>query len=297
MDHLDGRDPALPPVDSAAPPYPNADFAAFFRLPVGGVVGDSFSSYFTNFFKYTFICVLAMSPAIVWGVVVLSDLDIFDKYLMYNIIGISLAAVLLQPIATGAIIYGVFRKQRGQSAPLGKCLAVGLGRLFHLLGVAVLTFLGMAAICAPIVLVLFLPVIGIILALAGVIPIMMFFCAVYAAAPAVVVERIGVIEAFSRSFKLTRGNRMRIFGVILVLGLVQQVIGWVLEKVMVDPKSLAGLGDLDSIVSNFQINIGITLFISVAFAAIGAIASALVYYHLKVQTEGVDETELASVFD
>lgn len=290
--------------DPAAPPVTDAEFRPYFKLQVGGVLSESFGAYFSNFFAFTFICLLALSPVIVWGVIVLSDLSVSsfglggDDSLIYFLIGMGGAAFLLQPIATGAIIYGVFRRQRGQGASLGKCLSVGFSRLFPLLGVTLLTVLGMAAILIPAVLIAAtVPILGILLALAAVVPLMMFYCAAYAAAPAVVVEKIGVIEAFSRSFRLTRGNRGRIFGVILVIGILQKVIDWVLEKGLVDPSSITGFGDLPSFLTNFKIYIGISLGISVFFAGITASAAALVYYQLKVQSEGMDETELASIFD
>ena len=79
--------------------------------------------------------------------------------------------------------------------------------------------------------------------------------------------------------------------------LIQKVIDWILEKGLVNPDSITGFGDLPAFITNFKIYIGISLGISVIFAAVTASAAALVYYQLKVQSEGMDESELAAIFD
>jgi hypothetical protein len=308
------RDPLAPPgqappgqAEPAGGPLPpdfagaEPEFRPYYKLPVGSVLGDSLGAYFGSFIQYSLLASIALLPVIVWAVMVLHDLDVgdfsFGGNLAYHILGISVAALLLQPVATGAIIYGVFRKRSGKGASFGRCLGVGFSRLLPLLGVTLLTALGLVAIAIPIFIAAMIPFLGILLVIAGLVPIAMFLTAVYAAPPATVVERKGPVEALRRSFDLTRGNRPRIFAIILVLGIAQQVFDYIAEKALIDPNSVTGFGDLDGLITSFKTYIGVTLGLSVVFSAIGAVASALVFYHLKINLEGSDAEELASVFD
>jgi hypothetical protein len=49
--------------------------------------------------------------------------------------------------------------------------------------------------------------------------------------PAIVIERTGVLGAFGRSRELVRGNGWRVFGVIVVLFLLQAVVGGILSAI------------------------------------------------------------------
>lgn len=303
------RDPLAPPgqFEPAGGPLPpqlaeiEPEFRPDYKLPVGSVLGDSLGAYFGSFIQYSLLASIALLPVIVWAAAVLHDLDIgdfsFGGNLAYHILGISVVALLLQPVATGAIIYGVFRKRSGKSASMIRCLGVGFSRLLPLLGVALLTALGLVAIVIPMLIAAMIPFLGILLVIAGLVPIAMFLSAVYAAPPAVVVERKGPVEAFRRSFDLTRGNRPRIFAIILVLGIAQKVFDYIAEKTLLDPGSVTSIGDLEGLIASLKIYVGVTLGLAVVFTAIGAVAAALVFYHLKINREGSDADELASVFD
>jgi len=106
----------------------------------------------------------------------------------------------------------------------------------------------------------------------------------------VVAEKSGIGNSFRRSQILTRGNRMRIFLILLALNifaiLLQMVAGAVLSYDNAD-----ALGRLNS-VEGF-----IMFFIQLIPGVLLAVAAALVFFNLKVIVEGADEKELASVFD
>jgi hypothetical protein len=278
-------------------------------LAVGDVLGESLSMSMGNLIKFSLICILVYSPLIVWGIIVMQKLEpsIFGlsgaRELNYYVIALSLAAFLLQPIATGAIIYGVFRKLRNQSASLGKCLAIGITSLLPLLGMAFLLILAIIGVSIiPFLLVYALARAGggmaaVIFTFAALIPAMMVFCASYAAAPAIVVEKIGPLAGLKRSFQLTQGNRWRIFGFILILGVTQKIITWVVEKICIDPDSVRSVADLPGLITSLKVYLVAILVVSIVFEVVTSVAGALIYYRLKVSAEGADQTELASVFD
>jgi hypothetical protein len=276
---------------------------------VGSVLGEALSMSMSNFAKFGLISFLVYSPIIVWGIWVMQQLSpsMFGldgaEDLSYYVVGLSLAAFVLQPIATGAIIYGVFRRLKGQSASLGKCLAIGISRVLQLLGMTLMMLLMIVgASLVPFVLIYMMAAAGagplaVILVIPALVPALMIVCATYAAAPAIVVEKVGPVEAIKRSFTLTRGNRWRIFGIVLVIGIAQKIIDWIVERVFLDAGSVASLGDMDDFVTNIKIYIVVILIVAIIFEVVTAVASALVYYRLKVTAEGADQSELASVFD
>jgi len=85
-------------------------------------------------------------------------------------------------------------------------------------------------------------------------------------APAVVIERRGVLEALSRSVELVKGNALRVFGVIVVLFVLNFLVSTALNAV-------AGDSDAGSAIASLVTNILI--------APLQAIATTLVYLDLR----------------
>lgn len=169
-------------------------------------------------------------------------------------------------IATGAIIYGVVQRLRNQSFSVGRSLAIGLGSMIPILGVSivvgVLVTLGMILLIVP----------GI-----------MVFCAYYVAVPACVVERPGVFASMSRSSFLTKGQRWRIFGILLVVLIANAIVQYLAGQILAS----AGL---------YMLVFG-PLVLSTVVSAFGAVLNGVVYYQLRVAKDGVDIEQIARVFD
>jgi MFS family permease len=88
-------------------------------------------------------------------------------------------------------------------------------------------------------------------------------------APAIVVERKGVFEAFGRSRELVRGNGWQVFGVLVILFIIQFVAGLILG-------AIAG-GIADNVVGY---SVG-QLLSSVLVAPLSALAAATLYFELR----------------
>lgn len=93
-------------------------------------------------------------------------------------------------------------------------------------------------------------------------------------APAIVVERRGVIEAFGRSRELVRGNGWQVFGVIFVAFLITFVVQTILGSIAV--------GVEDSAVMRIVFNV----LASTVTAPITALVAAVVYFRLLAIKEG-----------
>jgi hypothetical protein len=170
-------------------------------------------------------------------------------------------------LSQAAIVYAAFQDMRGRPASLGDCLRVGLGRFFPIFGLAILMSLGIAvgfmALIVP----------GVILAV-------MWFVA----APACIVEQLGPIRSLGRSSQLTKGNRWKIVGALLLIYLVAMVVGGVLGILL--PSIIGSVGGL----------IGSLLWAAI-WGAFYAIFVSVMYHDLRAAKEGVDIEQIASVFD
>jgi hypothetical protein len=274
-------------------------------LPVGGVLGGSLSVYAAHFPTFTGFSLAVFSPLIVWLFVLLSKIsspaELVDSadQLQYFTWALTGATFLLQPLATGAIIYGVFRHKKRQPVSLGKCLAVGFSRFPWLLAITILIVLAVVAVTVPLLFVVgFLaaglgPILGLPMILAAFIPAAMIICSTYVAPAATVVEKTGVIASLKRSARLTGGNRGRIFTIVLVFGIFEKVLDWVLKKTLIE----GSVFDIEALLSGLKIYLVVLMSVAVLLAAVTSTASALTYFHLRTSAEGADQDQLASVFD
>jgi hypothetical protein len=172
----------------------------------------------------------------------------------------------------------------GRRAGFGECLATGLRFCLPVFGIGLVV----GICCAFGFLVFIVP--GVLLALA--------WCV---AAPAEVVERVGVFAALGRSATLTRNHR----GAILGLAVIYIVALWIVQATLSGGMmASAGLG-----ASGFGARPGqgfqnlmllqtiVQLVLTTLFASIGSAGIASIYFELRQTKEGIGAEQLASVFD
>jgi uncharacterized membrane protein len=180
--------------------------------------------------------------------------------------------VVLSVIIQGAISYAVFQVIMGGRASVGESVSKAASKIFALIAITFLYSVGVGF--ASILLIA---------------PGLILFCMWYVSAPACVVERLGPIESLGRSRALTKGYRWRVFGVIILtyifVGLTNGVFA-ILVRFLV-PDII-----LRSMVS--PIVTGLATLIPNAF---WNVASAVVYYRLRMVKENLTMESLADVFD
>ncbi len=172
-------------------------------------------------------------------------------------------------LAQGAIIRGTYGILRGEPFNLQLSLAVAMRRVLPL------TLLALAMT---------------VMLVAGymllVIPGIMLQCALFVAVPVLMVERGNVAHAIQRSFALTAGYRLRIFGLYImiqiVVGLPLGILSMILQMALVDtsPQLVAVLTTLINGLSGMA----------------GAVAMVVAYYKLREEVDGVGLDDLADVF-
>ena len=230
----------------------------------GSILSRTFSLFVAGFLPFNTIAFLLHSPIIAFDLVLLL---IEDGSYEWALIGTWGSGLLLTPIATAALVYGVFRSMRGQLVTTSECIRVGVSRwlpvvLLSLL-MAIASFIGYLLCVVP----------GVILA-----------CGLFVAVPALMVEELQPIDAMQRSWSLTEGYKLALFGVVLVLGAIGLGVG------MVQMFNLSWMGEtvLAQLVQHL---------FAVPMTTLQAIAAGIAYYQIRLFREGLDEEELAAVFD
>jgi hypothetical protein len=176
-------------------------------------------------------------------------------------------------LASAVVVYGVFQVLRGAPLRIGDCVLVVAGQWQPVLGLAILVGLS---------------VFGGLLCL--VIPGIVISCGLFVAVPALIVERIRIIEAMKRSWKLTSGYKGIIFFFSLGVGVFQFGASWG-STALIAASPLSGLAA--GAVLTAVVDYGI-LAVATSFQAV---ATGVAYHDLRAFSEGLGEDELAAVFD
>jgi len=252
------------------------NFAAFILLAIL-LVG--LTAVLLTFFELTYA-----SPAALVGA---PASDVLQTLFAPARIAYFFAALFIRAAANmilqGAVIYGAVTDLTGRRPTFGECLATGLRFLLPLLGIAIVStvgiFVGYLLLIVP----------GVILSLA--------WCV---AAPVAVVERKGVFESLSRSLDLTRNHRLAILGLAIVLFVAEFVMGLVLSAAL-------GIGSSATAMANLRNEVpfgGLFWAQSVAsfieqtlVACVTSAGVASIYFELRQAKEGLAAEQLAAVFD
>jgi uncharacterized membrane protein len=239
-------------------------------ISIGGVFSRTFAALGANLVTFLVISFLILLPLFLFnllagGGMAANPLVAGPSYY----IGLVLSMVLTYT-AMGAMVYGTVAYLSGQKAGLGECLGRGLSVVLPVIVIAILITL-MGAI-------------GMLLLI---VPGIIVFVVTAAAVPAAVVEKPGIWGSIKRSAELTKGNRWRVFALLVIFYVALMAIGWGLQ--------FAGLpvlspdGSMAAIVMLYVWS-GVT-------TAFFAVFGAVLYHDLRVAKEGVSASQIAAVFD
>jgi hypothetical protein len=185
------------------------------------------------------------------------------------VIGGILAVLLfigLYMVAEAVILLGAFQRLRGHPLQVGAALQRAFNRFFPLIGLSILfslaILLGLALLVVP----------GLIL-----------LCMWSVVVPACIVEGHGPTASMTRSAELTKGYRWQIFGMFLLLW----IVNWIGRLVIQFGLGLAST-TLASIVSFVWL---------AAWTGYWSCVLIMTYHDLRVAKEGIDTEQIASVFD
>jgi hypothetical protein len=200
---------------------------------------------------------------------------------------VSLGYLLLMAgfaVVQPAMIHGAFADLSGRRATAGECLGSGVR---HAVPLFLIMLLQYVAVMVGLVLLVF--------------PGMMMLTAWLVTGPSQVVEKTGVFGAFSRSAALTRRNRWRIFGLVVLYFIVYLVVQQSLMNLfgvgMAARMAAARNGALSPFAAFGPGNWVVMAVMTVANTLVAYTGLAVVYFELRRVKEGVGPEALASVFD
>jgi hypothetical protein len=237
---------------------------------VGAVFNRTFELLSRDFVKFFLLTVIAWLPFLLFLLISLGG----DGGAPGNEAaraGLGAVSVLLwgafSVLGQAVIFYGAFQQMLGRSFAVGESLKRGLARFFPIIGLLICLTLGVG--------------LGFVLLI---IPGVILWVMWSVAAPVCVVEGAGPFASLSRSAELTKGNRWRIFGVLFVIGMVNQIVQGIVQLGLA-----AAAGALVGAIGTF-------LWMALA-QTFSSIAVAVIYHDLRVAQEGIDVERIAAVFD
>lgn len=220
------------------------------------------------------LVVLVYSPLLLYkGVELSGERPFLERTTTW---GELIARLLLESLATAAVIYTVFQRLRGERAPLRESLRTVLARILPVFGAALLQ-VGVVAVTA-----LAAGLLASIHPAAGFLALFFVayaYCMLWMTIPAVIVERAGPFSALKRSVVLTDGNKARIFLVLLVLWAARLGAAWLIGR--------ETSGD-----TGVVLDLAATLLLGMVEATMNAVA----YHELRRAREGVSLDDLVKVF-
>ncbi len=183
-------------------------------------------------------------------------------------------------VLQGAVTHTSINDFNDEQTSLNESMSTGLGLALPLIGLGILMGLGI--------------IFGLML---FIVPGVFLICMWAVAAPALVVERVGVTDSLGRSIALTSGYRwwvLLIFIVAFALSMGIGMVGGILKlPVAMGSNPLLGGGfGVSSIYTTL-----IDTVIQAITTMIGTVVVASLYFELRYLKEGVGADSLASVFD
>lgn len=261
---------------------------------VGEIIGQSFQTTVRNIVPFGILAIIAVVIIviiflIVGGIFGLSlpttpgametEMQAPGVGFFIGLIVVGLLTFAVYMGVMAAITYGTVQDLRGQPVGVGGLLQSAINLVMPVLGTFIV-LLGVFLLAAIVAIILnFIPLLG---ALASIALFVFLYIIFWVVIPVAVVERPGPIASLRRSVDLTKGNRWRILGIILLLILIS--IGVTIVSLLIAYLG-AVLGGIVQAVLNAILGV------------FGAVLIAVSYYRLRVAKEGVDIADIAKVFD
>lgn len=241
------------------------------------MLGDSFGVYARNFIGFTALALIIGLIELLFTIYSgANQVDEFGevKFAGYQAMVMRLITLLTRSLTEATLIYGTFQDLRGQKAGVGACVAQGLTSIISVIFGSIVSSIGIGAA-------------SLLFLIPGLIVMTIWWVYV----PAIVVERKGVFDAFSRSAYLTAGHRWGVFGLIIIVILLSIAVTYISE--MISYVVITMWPGVDAFLLFLVVNyVGGAL-----IAAFGAVLVAVGYYYLRAEREGIDADQIASIFD
>jgi MFS family permease len=255
------------------------------KVDIGRVIGDTFKVLGRNFVTFFLLSLILVglptgALAYVQGLFIGSDLTEFSTDLvLWSLLG-ALVTLTTTAILQGSLIYATVQDMNGAKPSVGDSLATGLRSFLPLILVSILFAIALT--------------VGFILLI---VPGVMLVVAWSVALPALVADRTGIFGSFGRSAELTRGNRWRIFGLLLISWIAFVVFSLVLGAITgvnlltagTDPEAMR-----DTVFG--PVTIGLNVLSQTLTYMVASTGIAVLYVELRKARDGLGPQWLADIF-
>jgi len=261
---------------------------------VGNVLGRGFTTLFRNIHKFGAIAVLLSMPYMLVTWYALQGPSGIHPIVWT--ISLLMVVFVLPQLATAAIAFGTYEAINGRRIGTWQCLVGGLRALLPVIGVVILSSLLVLLAGSPVLLAIWaIDDFGAraILILLLLVPVLIAVTMLWVAVPACVIERPGVVRSIRRSFTLTKGNRWRVLGILLILWLILWFLTIVIS-ILVMGGGLGGGATLTSPGVRAPVLNGA---ITVIYTLLSAVMTTAAYHDLRMAREGMSVEDVAGVFD
>lgn len=254
------------------------------KIDIGRVIGQTLGVIRRNFVTFFVLSlILAGVPVAVFtmlqGLMFDPTTGFNSGMVMWWVLGF-LMFVITATILQATLIHTTVQDLNGGKATIGQSLATGLRALLPLIGLSFLFSIGV--------------ILGFMLLL---VPGVMLLVAWFVAVPALIVDRTGVTGALGRSAQLTRGNRWRVFGLLVIMYVALFIISLIVGAIT--GVSAMGAGADPTALRDIQMS-PLTIGLNVVSQTIGSMISAagvaVLYVELRRARDGVGAQSLADVF-
>lgn len=254
-------------------------------MSVGDILDRGLKLLLARLATFYAINLIVLSPLIVYQLAAPSLTTAGGAFGALIVFAIAfLLTLILQPVGTGAILHVIAQEFIDQRVGVGAALSFALGRFFRLLGTSILAglIIGLGSLC--------------------IVPGFIFMVWYAFIAQVVVVEALGGEKALSRSKRLTEGFRWRIFGLVVLVVIIQGIIvglGGALNLVLPSseqvPVDVPGGSAVRAVFNyrNYAINTLVSQLLNILVASFSAVCFTLMYFDLRIRKEGFD-LELAA---
>ena len=203
-----------------------------------------------------------------------------------------IVAILLFSAQSAALVHAAARRYLARDVAIGEAFRAGLSASPRLFIAGVLVFLAIVGVWAVLLIAAALTNQGLAFALAvlvGIVATAFLACSWLVAPVVIVVEKMGPIAALGRAWRLSAGNRWRIFGIQILLLILNLVLSLLIGGIFGGFAAAGGdTGTPGSLGAASVIQSLVNLASTIIWAPVEWIAFTVLYYDLRVRKEAFD---------
>jgi len=202
-----------------------------------------------------------------------------------------IAAIVLISAQSAALVHAAARRYLAKEVTIGESFRAGLSASVRLFVAGVLVFLAIVAVWAVLLIVAAIAnqgIVWVIAVLAAIVATAYLACSWLVAPVVVVMEKLGPISALGRSWRLSGGNRWRIFGIQVLLLILNLVLSVLIGALFGGFAAAGQLGQPGQLGITTVVQTLVNFASTIIWAPVEWIAFTVLYYDLRVRKEAFD---------